>query len=110
MYGKIENGIFMQAPSLLTLGNRIITNPSDKTLANAGYKPVSEQARQDKPGFVSKPIYTETETEIIKSWEYEPVQEETIEEEAPSESQRLDALEANQELIAELLMMLMGDL
>ena len=55
----------------IILDNKIYTNPKEETLARAGYK---ELVTEDEPEYNPEtqyvvPVYTETDTEIVQSWE-----------------------------------------
>ena len=55
----------------IILDNKIYTNPKEETLLKAGYK---ELVIEDEPEYNPEtqyivPVYTETDTEIMQSWE-----------------------------------------
>ena len=81
-YGKLINGTFEPFTGHYIRHNGwIYTNPTEKTLMELGYKPLKESERPDEQeGYYIAAVYTETDTEIIQSYEYIEMQNEETEE------------------------------
>lgn len=66
MYVKLENDVLTLAPTIIKWQGCTVNNPSPDKLTELGYKPL---ILTDKPDGSYKAVYTETDTEIIQSWE-----------------------------------------
>lgn len=75
MIAKLNNGVISFAPNKITF-----TNPEpDMLKAYAGFK---DYVEQEKPAYDPKtqtltPVYTETETQIVCSWNVQDIPPET---------------------------------
>lgn len=69
MFGKLIDGVFRSAPSVITIDNRVIANPTDDMLISQGYKTVEETEMPVQDGYDPRPVYTEEEDRIVKTWE-----------------------------------------
>ena len=75
MLGKLVNGRLIQ-PSTNERKKIVITNPTDKLLKLVmGYKDLSvtPEPEYDMETQYLSPIYEETETEIVQSWEVKDI-------------------------------------
>lgn len=66
-----ENEVKPYKNGFIILDNKIYTNPKEETLLKAGFK---EMVIEDEPEYNPEtqyivPVYTETDTEIVQSWE-----------------------------------------
>ena len=79
-YGKLVNGVFEPLMKrYLHLDGRIYANPSEKTLLSLGYKPLIEtEPPEEQDGCYVAAVYTETDKEILQSWEYQRLTEPEI--------------------------------
>lgn len=70
MYGKLINGYLQPAPNPIYIDPWWIGNPTPEMLIAEGYKPVryTEPPKTDI-GYTAVAGWTETETEIIQTWE-----------------------------------------
>lgn len=71
-YGKLTNGVFEPfTGSYIRHNGRIYVNPKEATLIKLGYKPLmeAEPIEECEEYYISE-VYTETETDIVKSYEY----------------------------------------
>jgi hypothetical protein len=87
MLGKLVNGNLIQ-PSANERKKIIITNPTDKLLKLImGYKELvtSPEPEYDMESQYLSPIYEETETEILQTWEVKDIEELEIIDESDSE-------------------------
>lgn len=73
MYGKIENGRFMPAPSCISIGGMQVANPSDGQLKSAGYLPVETSDPPVADGMQAVPHYTEQDGKIVQTWTLEAI-------------------------------------
>lgn len=81
MYCKIINGqLTRYKPPIKADGKDIYTN--DPTiLLEYGWKEVVFTDPEQREGYYAEPFYTETETQIIQRWTYEPIPEPEVNEE-----------------------------
>lgn len=77
-YGKLINGTFEPFVGRYIRHNgRVYTNPSETTLLQLGYKPlVTADMPDEREGYYIAVVYTETDTEIIRSYEYGEIETE----------------------------------
>lgn len=73
MYGKIEHGNFLVAPSIIHVGGMTIANPSDEQIRSAGYLPVETFNPPAEDGMQAVPHYTEQDGKIVQTWTMEPI-------------------------------------
>lgn len=80
-YGKLTNGTFKPFTGRYIRHNgRVYSNPTEATLRALGYKPLTKAERpEEREGCYISAVYTETDTEIIQSYEYVEMPEETTE-------------------------------
>ncbi len=77
MYGKIEDGIFIEAPNPMIIhipeiGDFLTANPTDQMYADAGYLPVELAQEPAEPGKIAVPDYEIVGDKIVQSWRLEP--------------------------------------
>ncbi len=77
-YGKIINGAFEPfTGGYIRHDGRVYTNLSETTLIRLGYKPLIEAEQpEEQEGYYITPVYTETDTEIVQSYEYKEIETE----------------------------------
>jgi hypothetical protein len=92
-FGKIENGVFIEAPNSIKDDKFTYFNPKDEIYLKHGYLPViySEFPANFK-STKFKQIYEDQGSTIIIGWEELP--EESIEESKDSTMAKIEALEA----------------
>ncbi len=75
MYGKLIDGLFVPfTEKYIRANGRVYVNPKTDTLLNLGYKPlVTSERPEEKEGFYIADVYSETETEILLSFEYNQI-------------------------------------
>lgn len=73
MYGKIEHGNFLVAPSIIHVEGMTIANPSDEQIRSAGYLPVETSNPPAEDGMQAVPHYTEQDGKIVQTWTMEPI-------------------------------------
>lgn len=73
MYGKIEDGSFFVAPSIIHVGGMTMANPSDGQLKSAGYLPVETSDPPVADGMRAVPHYTEQDGKIVQTWTLEAI-------------------------------------
>ncbi|MBO5424029.1 MAG: hypothetical protein J6A25_00780 [Lachnospiraceae bacterium] len=100
-FGKIENGIFIQAPKNIKGKKFNYFNPRDEKYIEYGYFEVKED-NYPTDGQLYKPVYIQKDTYILQSWEI--MSEEDITEQ---ESIKNNTLEARISLIEEQMAFLM---
>ena len=76
-YGKLISGTIRYAPSTVRDKNgKTVFNPGPETLLSLGYKPVRvEEQPEVQDGFWIRPVYTETDSEIVQVWKEEKIPE-----------------------------------
>ena len=74
MYAKIENNQLKKAPRQVTLGDRLIINPTASQYAEAGYYPVEVTECEEREGYYSTPKYSIVDGAIVQSWEYHEIE------------------------------------
>ena len=92
-FGKIENGVFIEAPKSLKDNKFTYFNPTDEMYLQNGYLPVINgefPANFKEKKF--KQIYIQQDNAIILGWE--EILEETIIDQKESAIARIEALEA----------------
>ena len=78
MLGKLVNGRLIQ-PSVNERKKIVITNPTDKVLKLImGYKDliITSEPEYDMETQYLSPVYEETDTEIIQTWEVKEIENE----------------------------------
>ena len=77
-YGKLIDGTFKPFTGrYIRYNGRIYTNPTGSTLRQLGYKPlVTAEVPGEQEGKYIVPVHTESETEVIQSYEYREVETE----------------------------------
>lgn len=73
MYGKIEHGNFLVAPSIIHVEGMTIANPSDEQVRSAGCLPVETSNPPAEDGMQAVPHYTEQDGKIVQTWTMEPI-------------------------------------
>lgn len=70
MYAKLQNGILRSAPKTVTWNGCTVNNPSAEKLMELGYKPVryTDMPTEVVEGKHYESGWTETESEIIQTW------------------------------------------
>ena len=79
-YGKLISGTIRYAPSTVRDKNgKTVFNPGPETLLSLGYKPVRvEEQPEVQDGFWIRPVYTETDSEIVQVWKEEKIPEQPV--------------------------------
>ena len=77
-----EDNVKVYKKGFVILNSKIITNPSDKVLAEVGYKDkvVLEEPEYDMETQYPKPKYRDDGDVITQYWEIKEIEEEIIEE------------------------------
>lgn len=88
-YGKLINGAFEPFTGrYIRYNGRVYTNPSAATLIRLGYKPLNEAERpEEREGYYITSVYTETDAEIVRSYEYREIETEEFMETEPTETE-----------------------
>ncbi|MGM9936894.1 MAG: hypothetical protein ACI38A_06080 [Candidatus Ornithomonoglobus sp.] len=83
-YGKLINGVFEPFTGRYIRHNgRVYSNPTEATLTQLGYKPLTEAERpEEREGYYITAVYTANDTEIIQEYKYIEMPEEPAETEA----------------------------
>ena len=70
MYAKLQNGILRSAPRTVKWHGCTVNNPSADKLVELGYKPVryTDMPENTESGKHYESGWTETETEIVQTW------------------------------------------
>lgn len=70
MYAKLQNGMLRSAPKTVTWNGCTVNNPSAEKLMELGYKPVryTDMPTEVVEGKHYESGWTETESEIIQTW------------------------------------------
>lgn len=68
MYGKIVDGKFVKAESIIYVEDKQILNPTEETLYENGYKIVEETDCPNIEGLDFDKVYTDTEDSIKQEW------------------------------------------
>lgn len=89
MYGKIEGGIFIEAPNPMIIhipeiGDFLTANPTDQMYADAGYLPVELSPEPAEAGKIAVPEYEIVDDRIVQSWRIEPA--------PPTDTEKIAAL------------------
>ncbi len=76
-YGKIVNGAFEPfSGGHIHYNGRVYTNLSETTLIRLGYKPLIEaEPPEEREGYYITPVYAETDSGIVQSYEYREIEE-----------------------------------
>lgn len=84
MFGKLENNIFIQAPTKIQIEENIIYNPTNEMLITEGWFPVEENELFTEPpeGYQYIPVYTQLSDKIVQDWELAEMPNEILPEEA----------------------------
>lgn len=71
-FGKLVNGEFKAfTGDYIRHNGRVYVNPTETTLRQLGYKPLTTaEYPEDREGYYITAVYTETDTEIVQSYEY----------------------------------------
>ena len=93
MYAKLQNGMLRSAPKTVTWHNCTVNNPSADKLVELGYKPVvyTDMPENTTEGKHYESSWTETEAEIIQTWNL--VDDPVYPEPEPTSEERLDKVE-----------------
>ena len=69
-YAKLNNNYPSYAPHRLHIGDKVVFNPTDQMLADAGYLPVieSEPPETDERHY-AEPRYVERDGQIVQEWD-----------------------------------------
>lgn len=93
MYAKLQNGMLRSAPKTVTWNGCTVNNPSADKLVELGYKPVryTDMPENTTEGKHYESSWTETEAEIIQTWNL--VDDPVYPEPEPTPEERLDKVE-----------------
>ena len=93
MYAKLQNGMLRSAPKTVTWNGCTVNNPSADKLVELGYKPVvyTDMPIDVETGKHYESSWTETEAEIIQTWNL--VDDPVYPEPEPTPEERLDKVE-----------------
>lgn len=93
MYAKLQNGMLRSAPKTVTWNGCTVNNPSAEKLMELGYKPVvyTDMPENTTEGKHYESSWTETEAEIIQTWNF--VDDPVYPEPEPTPEERLDKVE-----------------
>lgn len=93
MYAKLQNGMLRSAPKTVTWNGCTVNNPSADKLVELGYKPVvyTDMPTDAETGKHYESSWTETEAEIIQTWNF--VDDHVYPEPEPTPEERLDKVE-----------------
>lgn len=93
MYAKLQNGMLHSAPKTVTWNGCTVNNPSADKLVELGYKPVvyTDMPTDAETGKHYESSWTETEAEIIQTWNL--VDDPVYPEPEPPPEERLDKVE-----------------
>jgi len=86
MYGRIENGRFVSAPKMLTIGDTHVWNAPASAYAAQGWLPVAFTEAPEAPdGYAYEPGWEQQDGSIVQTW--------TLAELPPEEMSAEEALE-----------------
>ena len=115
MYAKLQNGMLRSAPKTVTWNGCTVNNPSAEKLMELGYKPVvyTDMPENTTEGKHYESSWTETEAEIIQTWNLvddnvNQVPEHTAEERLDKVEKRTDTLETTTDDIVLMMADLIG--
>ena len=93
MHAKLQNGMLRSAPKTVTWNGCTVNNPSAEKLMELGYKPVvyTDMPENTTEGKHYESSWTETEAEIIQTWNF--VDDPVYPEPEPTPEERLDKVE-----------------
>ena len=93
MHAKLQNGMLRSAPKTVTWNGCMVNNPSADKLMELGYKPVryTDMPENTTEGKHYESSWTETEAEIIQTWNL--VDDPVYPEPEPTPEERLDKVE-----------------
>ena len=93
MYAKLQNGMLRSAPKTVTWNGCTVNNPSAEKPMELGYKPVvyTDMPENTTEGKHYESSWTETEAEIIQTWNF--VDDPVYPEPEPTPEERLDKVE-----------------
>lgn len=93
MYGKLENGNLIVAPKVVTIGNKIISNPTEEQIKSLGYKSVfyEEKPTEEVEGKMYVSSFEDKGLYIQQVW--------VLEETSPTQEERIEALEEALDMI-----------
>lgn len=93
MYAKLQNGMLRSALKTVTWKGCTVNNPSADKLVELGYKPVryTDMPENTETGKHYESSWTETEAEIIQTWNL--VDDPVYPEPEPTPEERLDKVE-----------------
>ena len=93
MYAKLQNGMLRSAPKTVTWNGCTVNNPSADKLVELGYKPVAytDMPENMTEGKHYESSWTETEAEIIQTWNL--VDDPVYPEPEPTAEERISNLE-----------------
>lgn len=93
MYAKLQNGMLRSAPKTVTWKGCTVNNPSADKLVELGYKPIryTDMPENTTEGKHYESSWTETEAEIIQTWNL--VDDPVYPEPEPTPEERLDKVE-----------------
>lgn len=93
MYAKLQNGMLRSAPKTVTWNGCTVNNPSAEKLMELGYKPVvyTDMPTDAETGKHYESSWTETEAEIIQTWNL--VDDPVYPEPEPTAEERISNLE-----------------
>lgn len=82
MYGIIKDGQLITAPRVVTIGNRVVSNPTDEQLIQLGYKPISyvEKPTDELLGQSYIETWSDNGNSIVQTWELQEVDLGTLKE------------------------------
>lgn len=93
MYAKLQKGMLISAPRTVKWHGCMVNNPSAEKLMELGYKPVvyTDMPTDAETGKHYESSWTETEAEIIQTWNL--VDDPVYPEPEPTPEERLDKVE-----------------
>lgn len=75
MYGTIKDGQLIAAPRVVTIGNSVVSNPTEVQLIELGYKPISytEKPTDEQLGQSYIETWVVNGNSIVQTWELQEV-------------------------------------
>lgn len=78
-YARLDRGNFEYAPNILYVGDKQIINASADEYASLGWLPIVKTERPEDDNSYYTPIYTESNGNIVQSWERHEILDEATE-------------------------------